>query len=169
MENGMSSFGEFVDKKMRVARKRLGLVEKVLVREKFVVRPHMEDTDEPYVYVVSPNNRLSFGGIRVYMSGDSPTWRVQKDDKTHPYGKSYRLDIEEMYDDLMSEEDMTEKEAVTEVVAAVGKELNKFFKESLKAEKDIKHSEFDAIGDPLGRVMVRSSMLDYGSLVNNRN
>ena len=95
-------------------------------------------------------------------------YRVQKDDKTHPYGKSYRLDIEEMYDDLMSEEEMTEKKAVVQVVEAVGKELNKFFQESLKAEKEIKHSEFDAIGDPLGRVAIRQSTMDYGNLVNNR-
>ena len=165
----MSTFGEFVDKKMRVARKRLGLVEKVLVRERFIVRPHTEDTEEPYLYVISPNTRLSFGGVRIYVTGESVAYRVQKDDKTHPYGKSYRLDIEEMYDDLMSEDDMTEKKAAVEVVEAVGKELNKFFQESLKAEKEIKHSEFDAIGDPLGRVMVRSSMMDFGSLVNNRN
>ena len=165
----MSTFGEFVDKKMRVARKRLGLVEKVLVRERFIVRPHTEDTEEPYLYVSSPNTRLSFGGVRIYVTGESVAYRVQKDDKTHPYGKSYRLDIEEMYDDLMSEDDMTEKKAAVEVVEAVGKELNKFFQESLKAEKEIKHSEFDAIGDPLGRVMVRSSMMDFGSLVNNRN
>ena len=164
----MSTFGEFVDKKMRVARKRLGLVEKVLVRERFIVRPHTEDTEEPYLYVISPNTRLSFGGVRIYVTGESVAYRVQKDDKTHPYGKSYRLDIEEMYDDLMSEDDMTEKKAAVEVVEAVGKELNKFFQESLK-EKEIKHSEFDAIGDPLGRVMVRSSMMDFGSLVNNRN
>ena len=164
----MSTFGEFVNKTARQAKKRLDLVEKVLVRERFVVRPHLDDTVEPYIYVANSNNRLSFGGVRVYITGESVAYRVQKDDKTHPYGKSYRLDIEEMYNDLMSEEDMTEKKAATEVIEAVGKELNKFFQESLKAEKEIKHSEFDAIGDPLGRVSVRSSMTDYGSLINNR-
>ena len=164
----MSTFGEFVDIKMRLAKRRLGLVEKVLVRERFVVRPHLDDTDEPYLYIASPQSRLSFGGVRVYVTGESVAYRIQKDDKTHPYGKAYRLDIEEMYNDLMSEEDMTEKKAATEVIEAVGKELNKFFQESLKAEKEIKHSEFDAIGDPLGRVSVRSSMTDYGSLINNR-
>lgn len=164
----MSTFGEFVDKKMRVSRKRLDLVERVLVREKFIVRPHLDDTEEPYLYIASPHTRLSFGGVRIYITGESVAYRVQKDDKTHPYGKSYRLDIEEMYDDLMSEEEMTEKKAVVQVVEAVGKELNKFFQESLKAEKEIKHSEFDAIGDPLGRVAIRQSTMDYGNLVNNR-
>jgi hypothetical protein len=163
----MSTFGEFVNKKARVAKKRLGLVEKVLVREKFIVRTHIDDTEEPYLYVASPNSRLTFGGLRIYVTGESIAYRIQKDDKTHPYGKAYRLDIEEMYDDLMSEEDMTEKDAAIEVVEAVGKEINKFFQESLKAEKEIRHSEFDAIGDPLGRVAVRSSTMDYGSLVNN--
>ena len=48
----MSTFGEFVDKKMRVSRKRLDLVERVLVREKFIVRPHLDDTEEPYLYIL---------------------------------------------------------------------------------------------------------------------
>ena len=119
----MSTFGEFVNKTARQAKKRLDLVEKVLVRERFVVRPHLDDTVEPYIYVANSNNRLSFGGVRVYITGESVAYRVQKDDKTHPYGKSYRLDIEEMYDDLVSDEEISEKKAAYMVIEALPKEI----------------------------------------------
>src|ERR1017187_6959111 len=103
----MRSFNEFVDKKTREAKKQLGIIEKVLHKNGLKVKSHLNDGTDPYVFIEDPTKQLSFGGVRIYKIGDSISFRVQKEEKTHPYGKAYQLDIEGMYKDLTSD-DVTE-------------------------------------------------------------
>jgi uncharacterized membrane-anchored protein YjiN (DUF445 family) len=162
----MGSFGQFVDKKTRAARKNLGVVERVLKTGGFDIKNHLEE-EEPYLFLPSPTKRTSFGGIRIYKIGESIAYRVQKEEKTHPYGKAYRLDIKEMYDDLLSDDEMTEKKAAKEVIESVLKEFNKFFEKSCEADREMRDQDFDQQGDPLGRVMVRSTGTDYSNTLRN--
>ena len=161
----MSSFGEFVDKKTRNAKKRLSLVEKILQRGGLQTKSHMEEGDDPFIFVNVPNKRVSFAGVRVYQIGETIAYRVQKEEKTHPYGKAYRLDIEEMYDDLVSDEDISEKKAAYMVIEALPKEIKMFFEKSALAEREMRDNQFDQMGDPLSRVMVGSQGTDYSNQI----
>ena len=68
---------------------------------------HLKEED-PYLYVHNKNENLSFNGVRVYKIGDIMAYRIQKEEKTHPYGKAYLLDVENMFNEFL--EDMEEKE-----------------------------------------------------------
>jgi hypothetical protein len=160
------SFGEFCDKKTRTARKHLKLIERILRRSGFEVKDHSEE-QEPYLFLPTPAKKLSFGGIRIYQWGESVAYRVQKEEKTHPYGRAYRLDIKEMYDDLMSEEAMNEKKAANEVIDTIPKELKRFFEKSFDAERELRSIEFDQ-NDPLGRVVVQNNSNDYTNMLHDK-
>jgi hypothetical protein len=154
----MSSFGEFIDKKTRNAKKRLSLVEKILQRGGLQTKSHIDEGDDPFIFVNVPNKRVSFAGVRIYQIGETIAYRVQKEEK-----KAYKLDIEEMYDDLVSDEDISEKKAAYMVIEALPKELKVFFDKSALAEREMRDNQFDQMGDPLSRVMVGSQGTDYSN------
>lgn len=155
------TFIEFVDKKQREAKEQLQIVRKILEQNKFQVKDFTEDS-EPYIYVVNPGGGLSFDGIRVYKIGNTLAYRVQREDRTHPYGKAYNLDLQEMFTDYMSEH-MKKEEAGHKVARAVVHEVINFFKKSSEAEKEIASGEFD---DPMDKTAIRStSGTDYSSKI----
>lgn len=161
----MKTFLEFVDKQEREAKKQLSLVKKLLENQKMNVGDHLDDED-PYIFVKNPANvNLSFDGIRIYKIGDTIAYRVQRQESTHPYGKSYLLDIEEMFNDLMSEEDMTKEKAGKEVIKSVAEEIQNFFRKSVEAEAELKQGAFDQGGDPLGRGLISTTGSGYSNLV----
>lgn len=138
----MKKFSEFVDKKKRDTKKQLELLEKMLSKHGFKVKPFIESTNDPYIYVEDPNQQLSFGGIRIYKIGNSMAFRVQNEDKTHPYGKAYPLEVEKMYDDLISDSE-TEEKAGKIIVDSIVQEIRSFFSKSMDAEKSLRASDFD--------------------------
>jgi len=164
----MKTFSQFVDKETRKAKKHLQLIEKILIKNGLTVKNHLNEGEEPFLFVVSPIRKVSFEGIRIYQTGETVAYRIQKEEKTHPYGRAYRLNIKEMYEDLVSDE-MDEQGAAKEVVSAIVKELQMFFEKSHEAERDLRISEFDKQGDPLGRVAIRSHGTDYALSVMNSN
>jgi len=157
----MQYFVEFVDRKQREAKKHLKLIEKVLRQGKLQVYSHLED-EEPHLFVKANNKKLSFEGVRVYHIGDGIAFRVQKLEKTEPYGKAYSLDVEQMFNDYMSD-GMDEKEAVKKVMEAVGQEIKKFFHKSAKAEEETRTGQKDGVG-----MIVKTGGSDYSSAVLNR-
>lgn len=158
------SFGEFIDKKKRDATRQLEVVEKVLRKGGLKVESFLEaDSKDPYIFCFNPSKNGSFEGIRLYKIGNTIAFRIQKESKTHPYGKAYPLNIEEMFNDLLSDEDVDEKTAGKKVMEAVAKEVRKFFERSAEAEKDSKQSE---INDK--DVSLRGQGADYSSLVYNK-
>lgn len=159
----MKSFSEFVDKKTRETKRQLELISKVLQKEGVKVQSFLHETDDPYIYVEDPGKQLTFGGIRIYKIGDSISFRVQKEQKTHPYGKAYPLDIEAMFKDLTSD-DKSEGEAGKIVMRAINKEVRSFFIKSGDAEKELRDSEFDR-GDSIG--LASTGGTDYSSLIHN--
>ena len=157
----MQYFLEFIDRKQRDAKKHLRLIEKALRKAKLHVYSHLED-DDPHLFVKANNKKLSFEGIRIYHIGDGIAYRVQKLEKTEPYGKSYSLDADGMFNDYMGE-GMDEKEAAQKVIDDLGREIKKFFHRSAEAEEEIRTGAKDGVG-----MIVKTGGSDYSSTVLNR-
>jgi hypothetical protein len=157
-----TQFLEYVDRKQRDSRRHLSLVEKLLRKNGMNVAKYLDD-DDPYIFLHSPNQKLTFEGIRIYTIGDTMAYRVQKEEKTHPYGKAYMLNLEEMFNDLMSE-NMKEEEAGHKVIEGVVYELKKFFNRSAEAEDELKNK--DVTGS--GQIQLRTGGTDYSALVYNK-
>lgn len=153
----MQQFLEFIDRKQREGKKHLKLIERLLRKGGMSVYSHLEDEDS-YIFVKAPSNKLSFDGIRVYEIGEMIAYRIQKEENTHPYGKAYMLDVEDMFNDFMSE-NMKEEEAGHKVVESVVEELKKFFSKSSKAEEELKDQ-----GDG-SNLIIKAGGSDYSSQV----
>lgn len=159
----MGSFSQFVDKKTREAKKQLTTLYRVLQSEGMQVANHLDDED-PYIFLKHDGN-LSFDGVRIYKIGPHIAFRIQKEEETHPFGKAYLLDIEEMFSDLVS--DMDDRKAGEEIIKTVKKEFDHFFNKSSQAEKEIKTGEFNKNSDPDGKLTVSTYGADYSSMVTN--
>src|SRR5690606_30220631 len=153
----MEQFMEFVDRQQRETRRHLQLIEQLLKSKGFQAQAHL-DEDDPYVFVKSPNAKLSFDGIRIDEVGDLVAYRIQKEEKTHPYGKAYMLNLEDMFNDFMSE-NMEEEEAGRQVIEGVAKELKKFFEKSAAAEQEIRDLGWEDRG-----IILKTGGTDYSSL-----
>jgi hypothetical protein len=151
----MIRFTEFIDKKERESKKQLKIIEKILHAHGMEVKDHLDD-DDPYIFVRNIKKNTMFEGIRIYKVGDQIAFRVQKEEKTEPFGKAYPMNIEEMFTDLVT--DHKPEEAGKRIIVAVTTEVKKFFERSSLAEKEIRDKELER--DPWGKVVVRSS--DYG-------
>lgn len=157
----MLKFVEFIDRKEREAKKQLKILEKVLLQQGFKVKEHLAN-DDPYLFIINPEKDTFFDGIRLYKIGDQIAFRVQKEEKTEPFGRAYPCDVEEMFDDLVS--DFKPEEAAKKIMSAIKNEVNSFFKKSAIAERELRDAEFDR--DPFGKVVVRSDQfgMDYSNL-----
>jgi hypothetical protein len=158
----MKQFLEFIDRKQRESKTHLKLIEKCLIKGGLSVYSHLEDSDDPYIFVKSPNHKLSFDGIRIYEIGDMVAYRIQKEEKTQPFGKSYWLDVEDMFNDFMSE-NIKEEDAGKQVIESIIDEVKKFFSRSSKAEEEIRDSGQDGTG-----LIIKTGGTDYSTTVLNR-
>ena len=131
-------FFEFLDKKARRSKHQLELVKQVFERHSMSVKDFMNE-EVPYIFLKNTVPNPSFDGIRIYKIGETMAFRVQKEADTHPYGRAYNLDIEAMYNDLLSDHKHEEK-AGKLVIQTLIKELKSFFEQSEKAEKDLRVS-----------------------------
>ena len=158
------TFSEFLDKKQRDSLKQLGLIKLMLELKHFNTESFLEnsDDDDPYIYCPNPAKNTSFGGIRIYKVGDNFAYRVQKEAKTHPYGKAYPLNIEKMFQDLIGDEGINEEVAGGAVIEFLAKEIGSFFIKSKEAEQH-------ARGDEAGAVVIKSTGTDYSSFVLGKN
>lgn len=151
----MIKFIEFIDKRERETKKQLKIIEKILLANGMNVKNYLDD-DDPYLFVYNPKKNTFFEGIRIYKVGDQISFRVQKEEKTEPFGRAYPMDIEEMFTDLIT--DYKPDEAGKRIMVAVTTEVKKFFDRSAIAERELRDSDLER--DPWGKVVVRSS--DYG-------
>jgi hypothetical protein len=157
----MDLFNEFIDKKQREARRHLGIIKTILEGVGMKIQDYRDDP-EPYIYVESPD-AISFGGIRVYKIADRIAFRVQREQKTHPYGKAYILDLEEMFSDYMGD-NLKQEEAGKKVMRALVSEIKQFFEKTKNAEQKIKRGEFDRDGYVDG-IMLRNTGTDYANQI----
>lgn len=162
------SFGEFVDKKKRESIRQLRLLKQLLESAGMKVENFLSpQDDEPYVFCSTPGDHGSFDGIRIYKIGDQLAFRVQKENRTHPYGKAYPLPIEEMFHDFLSDDNVDQRKAGQKVIESVTKEVRRFFDKSVEAERDERKQD-DFKDDAQGNVLVRTTGTDYSSLVYNK-
>lgn len=165
------SFGDFVDKKQREGVKQLTLLKKLLEEGGLKVENFLDtdDRDDPYIFCFMPTRNGSFDGIRIYRIGENITFRIQKENQTHPYGSAYALPIEDMfYDFLSDEDDVDQKKAGKKVIDYVVKEVRRFFDKSVKAEREERDQAIDQEKDNGGNPLVRTTGTDYSSLVYNK-
>lgn len=164
------SFGEFVDKKKRESIKQLTILKNILEHNGMKVHNFLEsDPDgEPYIYCESPVKNGSFNGIRIYKIGDQLAFRVQKENKTHPYGSAYPLPIEEMFNDFMSDEGTDQAKAGKKVMEAVSKEIRRFFEKSMEAEKYERDKSIESDRENGENVAISSTGTDYSSSIYNK-
>lgn len=160
----MAAFTQFVDKKTREAIKQLSTLKRVLEHQGMKVSDFLEEED-PYLFLKNEKGNLSFDGVRIYKIGNHMAFRVQKEEETHPYGKAYMLDLEEMFSDLVS--DMNETRAGEVVMQTIKKEFEHFFAKSSEAEKEIKSGEFNKNSDSSGKITISTQGTDYSSMVTN--
>lgn len=145
----MNNFQNFVNKKSKVTRRQLGILEKVLKLGGFSTRSFIE-SENPYIFIKSTDDKLSFGGIRMYKIGEHIAFRVQNAESTHPYGKAYSIPVEELYNDIVSEE-ANEEHAAQEVMKSISQEIRNFFKKNVAASSEIKSFEIsDSNGGRVG-------------------
>lgn len=159
----MITFLEYVDKKQRDAVKQLKIVNKLLKHAGFQTASHVGlKMDDPYVFLYNTDGTSRFG-LRIFQIGGKIAYRIQKKEKTQPYGKAYSLDIEQMFDDI-KEDGKNNEEAVQELVKSVKDEITSFFKKSEKAEKEARRLQ-GMDSSPLGAVAMRSTGTDYANTV----
>ncbi len=140
----------------------LGIIKRMLELKYFNVEDFLDEGEDPYIFCFNPHKNTSFDGIRIYKIGDGFAYRVQKENKTHPYGKAYPLNIEKMFNDLLGDEGINEEVAGGAVIEFLAKELNEFFSKS-------KEAEYQAKSDGAGEVVIKSTGTDYSSLVLGKN
>lgn len=133
-------FSNFLDKKSKEARKQLKIVGDILERGEFKVDCFINE-ENPYIYVRSSHDGLTFDGVRVYKVGDELAYRVQRESKTAPYGIAYGLNLEEIFGDLVA--DMGDEEAAKHINKALLQEFKNFFKRSSEAQDELNGMQFD--------------------------
>ena len=126
---------------------------------------------DPHIWVQAHSKPEEYDGIRVYLLGDICAFRVQKMKNTEPYGKSYSLDLQQMFDDIL--DDMGSKakdhmnEAVDKLIAEISARIRKFYMDSIKDEEEFLTNQLDGVDrdDIGGAALVPNSGIDYSSTV----
>lgn len=147
----MRTFNEFRERKDREGARHLRIIKRVFEHAGLTVDDFTKE-DDPYVYLHANDGRLLFGGVRIYSIGESIAYRIQNDPESHPYGKSYHLDVESIFNDLISEND-DEQKAGEEVMKAIVEEFKTFFEKTLKAQDELdslKDDDKGRLDNPLG-------------------
>lgn len=160
----MRTFREFLGGKKRENKRQLHMIQKLLERGGFKVEDFLDEQfDDAYIYCYNPQKDTSFRGIRIYKIGDQIAYRVQRESKTHPFGTAYLIDMDGIFNDLMS--DGTKKEHLgKKIIEEIVESIRSFFKESANAERQ--EDRWDDDGDSMGMVHVRNPMGgDYSSQV----
>ena len=156
----MNTFLEFVERKERESLKHLKLISKMLKND-FVVEEFLSNSKEPYIFINVPSNQksLSFKGVRIYEIGNFMAYRIQQESETQPYGKAYQIDINEMFNDFMTDMDSEEK-VLEEIKNQIVNELKNFFSNSAKAEDEMINKGMDH-----QNVIMKAGGTDYSSMV----
>lgn len=157
----MELFLEFLDRKQREGKRHLKIIREVLRKAGKKVASYLNEED-PYIFVYNDKSNTSFEGIRIYEIGNIVAYRIQKREQTHPYGKAYKLDMEGMFNDFMSE-NMEEEKAGEMVMNSLVDELDKFFAKSSKAEQSLREPEQNGLG-----LIVKTGGTDYASTILNK-
>jgi tRNA threonylcarbamoyladenosine modification (KEOPS) complex Pcc1 subunit len=152
-------FSSFLDKKNKQAIRELGIVRDILGEGDLKVEDFLK-SESPYLFVNCSEDGLDFEGVRVYKIGSSLAYRVQKENKTEPYGEAYSLDLEDLFGDLVS--DMSEEKAAEEIKKAVVEEFKNFFSRSSRAQEELNSGGLD----PQSKIVVSGGAGDLSNTSN---
>lgn len=143
------SFKDYMDVEDRKALRQLKIIQGVLEKGGLKVTNFTESEDDqnPYIFVYNTAGNRFFDGIRIYSIGKKLAYRVQKEERTHPFGTAYPLKIEEMFNDFISEEDVDQKKAGEKIIEQFPKMIKRFFERSAEAEKAIIDQDIRDKGD----------------------
>lgn len=151
-------FSAFVNRKTEKARNQLEVIKDVLDAEGVKVKEFIKEQD-PYLFVSSDKEGLDFGGVRIYKIGNNVAYRLQNEPETEPYGKSYSMDIEGMFEEIIP--DMSEEKAAEQVKKAIVEEIKNFFSRSLEAQDKLNSDE----NDPQSRIIVPGRSTDLSNMM----
>lgn len=125
-------FSSFLDIKNKKTIEQLEILKKIL-SESFKIDSNIKSID-PYIFVYSNNEDLPFQGVRVYKIGSNWAYRIQNENETQPYGKAYPINLEQAYEDIVS--DYSEEEVGEYIAKALLEEFENFFEKSAEAQRD---------------------------------
>ena len=152
-------FNEFVERKVRDARKHLHIIKEVLEKNGFKIADETDRHEDPYIFIYAPEGNLSFQGIRVYEIGKSIAWRCQKKADVEPFGQSFKLPVEAIFEDLLGDH-RDDNKIAEEVIKAITGDIKDFFDKCFKIEQRKPHAK-----DALDAVYMRASNSDYSNQV----
>lgn len=148
-------FFDYINRKLLNSKRKLKIIHKILDQAKIKSKLRTKNTDDPHVFVYSTNDNCDFEGIRIYPIGRSIAFKIQNRSDTHPYGKAYLLDFENVYNTFMSEKDSEEEKAGSKVIKYFVEEIKKFFDVSAEAQNNVDKND--------KKLMFRNSGTDYSS------
>jgi hypothetical protein len=128
--------------------------------------------NDPHLWVQAHPQPEEYRGLRIYLLGNICAFRVQKLEKTEPYGKSYLLDLQEMYDNIL--EDLGEEEdnkdpnmAMNILIKQMCDKIRKFYIDSIKDEEEFLSAQLNGPErqDIGGAAILPVTGIDYSSQV----
>lgn len=163
----MSNFKEFIGKKTRSTKRELNILEKIFKLNGFSTQNFIEENSEDaYIFVKSNTKELPFGGIRIYKIGEHISFRIQNSEKTHPYGKAYKIPIEDLWNEIMTE-DLNEEAAANEIMKLITKEIKDFFSKNVNALNDLKAINISGKNANGMLISGQGFETDYANLISN--
>jgi hypothetical protein len=150
-------FFDYVNRNALGAKRKLKIIHHILKLSKIQNKIFL-DVDDPFLFVYSTDPECDFEGIRIYSIGRNIAFKIQNRIDTHPYGKAYLLDFENIFNTFMSEKGADEEKAGGKVADTLVEEIKRFFKMSSDAQNKIEKGNDK-------NLMVRSSGTDYSSSV----
>ena len=133
------------------------IIHKILEQAKIRSKLNIKDTDDPHLFVYSTDDGCDFEGIRIYSVGKNIAFRIQNRSDTHPYGKAYLLDFENVFNTFMSKKDAKTEKAGHDVIKYFTEEIKKFFKLSAEMQTNFDKSD--------NKLMLRNTGTDYSANV----
>lgn len=128
--------------------------------------------NDPHLWVQAHPQPEEYRGLRIYLLGNICAFRVQKLESTEPYGKSYLLDLQEMYDNIL--EDLGEEEdnkdpnmAMNILIKQMCDKIRKFYIDSIKDEEEFLSAQLNGPErqDIGGAAILPVTGIDYSSQV----
>lgn len=150
-------FFDYINRKLLTSKRKLKIIHKMLEHAKIKNKLYLKNTDDPYLFVYSTDENCDFEGIRIYSIGNNVAFRIQNRDDTHPYGKSYLLDFENVFNTFMSKKDADPEDSGKEVMKYFIEEIKKFFKMSAMAQNNFDKND--------NKLMLRNTGTDYSANV----
>lgn len=150
-------FFDYINRNVLGAKRKFKIISTILKQNKIKNKMFL-DVDDPFLFVYSTNPECDFEGVRIYSIGRNIAFKIQNRVDTHPYGKAYLLDFENIYNTFMSEKGSNEEKAGKKVIDILVDEMKKFFKMSADAQNKIEKGNDN-------KLMLRSGGTDYSSSV----